>query len=58
MGKVRGKGALFHLIKISGTSLEVQWERIHVPMQGTCVQSLMRKDSTCKGTARSVHHNY
>ena len=40
-------------IKIrAGTSLVVQWLRIHQPMQGTQVQSLVREDSTCHGAAK------
>ena len=30
-----------------GTSLVVQWLRIHLPMQGTWVQSLVWEDPTC-----------
>ena len=30
-----------------GTSLVVQWIRIHLPMQGTQVRSLVREDLTC-----------
>ena len=33
----------------TGTSLVVQWTRIHLPMQGTQVQSLVQKNSTCHG---------
>ena len=40
------------------TSLVVQWLRIHLPMQGTWVQSLAQKDSTCHGAARPMHHSY
>ena len=35
----------------SGTSLVVQWLRIHLPMQRMQVQSLVREDSTCRGAA-------
>ena len=31
------------------TSLVVQWLRIHLLMQGTQVQSLVREDPTCYG---------
>ena len=31
------------------TSLMVQWIGIHLPMQGTQVQSLVQEDSTCRG---------
>ena len=40
------------------TSLVVQWIGIHLPMQGTQVQSLIWEDSTCWGTAEPMHHNY
>ena len=33
----------------SGTPLGVQWYRIHLPMQGTRVQSLIRGNPTCCG---------
>ena len=39
------------------TSLVVQWLRIHLPMQGTWVQSLVQEDSLCHGTAKPVNHN-
>ena len=29
------------------TSLVAPWLRIHLPMQGTCVRSLVREDPTC-----------
>ena len=41
-----------------GTSLVVQWLRIHLPMQGTWVQSLVREDPTCHGATKPVRHNY
>ena len=34
-----------------------QWIRIRLPMQGTCVWSLVREDFTY-GAAKSVRHNY
>ena len=40
----------------SGTSLMVWWIRIHLPMQGTWVQSLVRDDSTWRGPP--MRHNY
>ena len=36
----------------------VQWVRIHLPMQGTRVCSLVKEDSTCLGATKSVCHNY
>ena len=44
--------------KIPGTSLVVQWLRIHLPMQGTRVQALVREDPTCRGAAKPASHNY
>ena len=41
-----------------GTSLVVQWLRIHLPMQGTQVRSLVQEDPTCCGATKPVHHNY
>ena len=40
------------------TSLEVQWIRIHLSMQGTQVQTLVHEDPTCCGATKPVHHNY
>ena len=31
----------------------VQWMGIHLPAQGTWVQSLLREDSTCHGTIKT-----
>ena len=42
----------------SGTSLVAQWLRIHLPMKGTWVRSLVREDPTCHGATMPVHHNY
>ena len=39
-----------------GTSLMVQWLRIHLLMQGTQIQSLVWEDSTCQGATKPVHH--
>ena len=44
--------------KISRTSLVVQWLRIHLPVQGTQVLSLVWEDPTCRGAARPMRHNY
>ena len=43
---------------MSGTSLLIQWLRIHQPRQGTWVQSLFWEDSTCCGAAKPMCHNY
>ena len=39
------------------TSMVVQWLRIHLPMQGTQVQSLVREDPTCHGANKLIRHN-
>ena len=39
-------------------SLVAQWLRVHLPMRGTWVRSLVREDPTCLGAAKPVHHNY
>ena len=44
--------------KMAGTSLVVQRIRIHLWMQGTRVQSLVREDFTCHGATRPLHRNY
>ena len=36
----------------------VQWLRIHLPMQGTHVWSLVRENSTCHRATKPVHPNY
>ena len=36
----------------------VQWLRIHLPMQGTWVQSLVQEDPTYHGAVKPVHHKY
>ena len=43
---------------LSGTSLVAQWLRIHLPMQGTRVQALVREYPTCHGATKAVCHNY
>ena len=45
--------------KISGTSLVIQWLRIHLPFQRTWFRPLMEEDSTClKATTETTSHNY
>ena len=39
------------------SSLVAQWIRIHLPMQGTQLRSLVWEDSTCCGTSKPVCHN-
>ena len=41
-----------------GTSLVAQWLRIHLPMQGTQVRSLVLEDPTWRGATKTVRHNY
>ena len=41
-----------------GTSLQAQWSRIHLPMQGTRVQALVWEDPTCRGATKPVRHIY
>ena len=40
------------------TSLMVQWIRIHLPLQGTWVQSLVGEDSACHRRLKPMHHNH
>ena len=51
MNKIGYKAAKYR------TSLVVQWLRIHLPMQGTLVQSLFQEDSTGSGATTPVHHS-
>ena len=55
--QLKKKASLKNLLD-EGTSLVVQRLRIHLPMQGTRVQSLFQEDPTCRGTTRPVSHNY
>ena len=41
----------------TGASLVVQWLRVCLPLQGTRVWALVRKDPTCRRAARPVCHN-
>ena len=43
---------------IGRTPLVVQWLRIYLPMQGTCVRSLVQEDSTFCSAVKPVCHNY
>ena len=42
----------------SGASLVIRWLRIHLPMQGTQVQSSVWEDFTCRGAAKPMYHIY
>ena len=35
-----------------------RWIRIHLPMQGMGVRSLVQEDSTCCGATKPMHHSY
>ena len=48
----------FRLKKWVWASLVAQWIRIHLPMQGIWVRSLVREDSTCHGATKPVRHDY
>ena len=59
--------SFFHLIKFftkwhsianKGTSLVVQRLKIHLPMQGTWVRSLVWEDSTSHRASEPMNHNY
>ena len=39
-------------------SLVAQWTRIHLPVQDTRAQSLVREDPTCLRATKPVHHSY
>ena len=42
----------------ASTFLVVQWIRMHLPMPGTCIWSLVWEDSACCGATRITSHNY
>ena len=42
---------------LRGTSLVVQWLRIHLPMQGTRVRAVVREDPICCGATKPVYHS-
>ena len=49
----------FNFLRIGGwASLVAQWLRIHLPMQGTQVRSLVRENPTCRRATKPMHHNY
>ena len=60
--KTHPKGNLlldFLILKVNcGTSLVVQWLRIHLPMQETQVRALVQEDPICRGATKPVRHNY
>ena len=46
------------LVVQEGASQVVQCLRIHLPMQGTQVRSLVQEDPTCCGATKLMCHNY
>ena len=57
---IKKESNVIHHTKIikNRTSLAIRWLRIHLPVQGTRIQSLVREDSTYRGAAKPVHNNY
>ena len=53
-----GKFSSIKSNEVLGTSLVVQWLRIHLPMQATQVPALVQEDPTCHGATKPVRHNY
>ena len=41
-----------------GTCVVARWIRIHLPVQGTQVRSLVQEDPTCRGATKLMCHNY
>jgi len=54
-GRELGPGAIY---RKPGTSLVAWWIRLHLPMEGTQVRSLVWEDSTCRGATKPVWHGY
>ena len=50
--------SLFKKLDYFWTSLVGQWWRIHLPVQGTWVWSLVQEDPTCCKATKPVYHNY
>ena len=42
----------------NGTSLVVQWLRIHLPVQGSRVQALVQEDPTCLRATKPMCYHY
>ena len=39
--------------------MDLWWQvKIHLPMQGTRIRSLVQEDPTCRGATKPVYHNY
>ena len=58
MGKKVCDARIYFLKSTVGSSLAVQWLRIHLTRQGTWVRSPVLEDPTCRGATKPVHHNY
>ena len=58
--KDKSTNLLFNLLVKSQfqNSLVVQWLKLHLPILGTQVRSLVQEDPTCRGATRPMHHNY
>ena len=56
--KKNNNNKLFLEEKFWGTSLVVQWLRIHLPVQGTGVGSRVWEYSTCGEATKLVCHSY
>ena len=48
----------YHQKDKRGTSLVLQWLRIHLPVQGTRVRALVQEEHTCRRATKPVCHNY
>ena len=46
------------MLRKKNNSLVAQWLGIHLPVQGTRVQALVREDPTCHRATKPVCHNY
>ena len=49
--------AITQIISYAGTSLVIQWLRVHLAMQEMWVRSLV-EELRCCGATKSAHHNY
>ena len=56
---IKKESNVIHHTKIikNRSSLVIHWLRIHLPMQGTHIQSLVQEESTYHGAAKLMHHN-
>ena len=53
-----GVGFFWKNQKREGADFQVQWLRIHLPVEGTQVRSLVQEDPTSWGPTKPMHHNY